>query len=153
MKKFITICAALFVLLVPVGAATADDSVQKALDSLVKQWLQVIMAEDMNGYSDCYWPDASIVTYGATGLSSLLEGSAAIRKRQQLWADKLDFSTMVLKYPEPHRFLTATGGDTYIYIYDMSNNGYIEVFEFQRRSGVFKILRQVDLYQGSGFNP
>ena len=53
MKKFITICAALFVLLVPVGAATADDSVQKALDSLVKQWLQVIMAEDMNGYGDC----------------------------------------------------------------------------------------------------
>jgi hypothetical protein len=153
MKKSTVICVVLIAMLLPVGVASADDTAQKALDSLLKQWLQVIMAEDVNGYADCYWPDASIVTYAATGKSSLLEGSRAIRQRQQEWADKLDFSKMVLQYPEPRRFLTTTGGDTYTYVYDMSASGYFEVFEFQRRSGVFKILRQVDLYQGPGFNP
>ena len=104
-----SIIVALGLTALPVVAFAADASPQLEVDTLMGKWLWAIGHENVDGYANCYWPDATDEMYDAKGQSSIVSGAAELRKRQQNWSDNIDFSTVDLRYPEPTRFLPGSG--------------------------------------------
>jgi hypothetical protein len=147
MKQKIFIILVLALVVFPIRTFAADSSPQLEIDALVGKWLWAIAHEYVDGYANCYWPDAINEMYDARGQSSVVVGVAALRKRQQEWSDNLDFSTIDTRYPEPTRFLPGSG-DICVYSYVLKQFKEIEIFYFQKRNGEYRIFRQVDLFYG-----
>ena len=129
--------------------ASAEDGVQKKLDTLMDTWISSLPKEDIDALISCYWPDATKVVYNPNGQSYMLEGSAAIKQDQQAWFDGVDYAFFNLKYPEPERFLPKSGG-TPVYIYNYTEHNFIDVFYFQNRSGTYRIIRHMLLVDPQG---
>ena len=145
MKKALFLIFVFVCTILPAGVFAAENSPQMEIDALVGKWLWAIAHEYVDGYANCYWPDATDEMYDAKGQSSIVIGSPALRQRQQEWFDNLDFSTLDLKYPEPTRFLPVTG-DICVYSYVLNQFKQMEIFYFQKRGGEYRILRQIDLF-------
>ncbi len=116
---------------------------QMEADALVAKWLWAIGHEYVEGYANCYWPDATSDVFDKSGQHSVLDVKA-LRKRQQEWSDTMDFSKLDLNYPEPTRFV-PTGEGLIVYVYVLKQFDEVAVFYFQRRNGELRILRQLDL--------
>ena len=122
----------------------ADNPPQMQIDALMAKWLWAIGHEYVEGYADCYWPDATVLTYDASGQVTTLTGVKAIRQRQQEWSDQTDFSKVDLAWPEPTRFVPSAG-DVTVYVYMPKQFPGINVFYYQRRGTETRILRQIEL--------
>lgn len=145
MKKALLLFWTLSLLTCPVAFSSADASLQMEIDALMGKWMWALAHEYLDGYSNCYWPDATAETYDNMGQASLLSGIKAIRQRQQGWFDSNDFSKIDLNYPEPTRFLPSSG-DIIVYLYIPKQFKLLTIFYFQRRGGEVRIFRQIDLY-------
>lgn len=135
---FLVLAGAL--LLVP--CSFAQEAVQRELDALANKWVNALLSEDLAAWADCYWPDAVSVHYNPAGDSKLLEGSAAIRNEQAGWFANVDYAAMGLVYPEPARFLPGSG-DMPVYIFNVKQFKFLDIFYFQKRSGRYKILKHI----------
>lgn len=145
MKKMMLFLCVLFLSTgVPLPLSAAP-SLQAQADALMQKWRTAISREDVDGYASCYWPDATNQIYDKKGQSTLLTGVKALRDRQQEWSNNLDFSTFNMAYPEPSRFIPASG-DMCVYAYLLEQFGEMEIFYVQLRGGELRILRQLDLF-------
>jgi hypothetical protein len=144
MKNMKILCMLFACLACLPSALWAQSSRQIEADALIAKWLWSISHEYIDGYANCYWPEATIETYDNKGQSSLLTGVKAIRQRQQDWADKMDFSKVDVNYPDPTRFVPANG-DIYVYSYVLKQFKEIEIFYLQKKGAELRILRQLDL--------
>jgi hypothetical protein len=145
MKRMMLFLCALFLaggFPLPLSAAS---SLQAPADALMQKWRTAISREDVDGYTSCYWPDATNQMYDTQGQSTLLTGVKALRDRQQEWSNNLDFSTFNMAYPEPSRFIPASG-DMCAYAYLVEQFSEMEIFYVQLRGGELRILRQIDLW-------
>ena len=124
--------------------AAADSPMQMQVDALMAKWLWAIGHEYVDGYADCYWPDATVLSYDQAGQLTTLTGVKAIRQRQQDWSDQMDFSKIDLNWPEPTRFVPATG-DVTVYVYMPKQFPGINTFYYQKRGAEMRILRQIEL--------
>jgi hypothetical protein len=145
MKKTLLLFWALALLAGAVVYARADSPLQMEIDALMGKWQWALAHEYLDGYANCYWPDATAETYDNMGQAFLLSGIKAIRQRQQGWFDTYDYSKIDLNYPEPTRFLPSSG-DIIVYLYIPKQFKLLTIYYFQRRGGEVRILRQIDLY-------
>ena len=100
-----------------VAAAAADASLQTQIDALMTKWVWAIGHEYVDGYAECYWPEATAVTHDRAGqVIATLAGVKAIRQRQQDWSDQMDMSKIDLA-GETTRFLPSDDGDIAMYIW------------------------------------
>lgn len=127
-----------------VTVVMADSQTQMQIDALMAKWLWAIGHEYVDGYAECYWPDATVVNYDVMGQLTTLTGAKAIRQRQQEWADQLDFSKVDLAWPEPTRFIPAAG-DISVCMYMPKQFPQINIFYYQKRGTEIRILRQLEL--------
>jgi hypothetical protein len=141
-----TILVSLVLVLACSGAAAtwAEPPTQVQVDALMAKWLWAIGHEYLDGYADCYWPDATVVGYDAAGRFMTLADAKAIRQRQQEWSDQMDYSKIDLSWPEPTRFSASTG-DISVCLYTPKQFPGINVFYYQKRGSEVRILRQVEL--------
>jgi ketosteroid isomerase-like protein len=145
MKRIMFFLCVLFLATGVPLALSAAPSLQAQADALMQKWRTAISQEDVDGYAGCYWPDATNQAYDKKGQSTLLTGAKALRDRQQEWSNNLDFSTFNMTYPEPSRFVPASG-DMCVYAYLLEQFSEMEIFYFQLRGGELRILRQIDLW-------
>lgn len=80
------------------------------------------------------------MNYNPDGTADLTEGVEAMRVIDQQWFDAIDYQSLNLVYDEPVRFFPQDANPTYVY--PNSAFGYMDVFEFERRRGQYKIVRQ-----------
>ncbi len=125
--------------------AGADSPTQVQIDALMAKWLWAIGHEYVDGYAECYWPDATVVTYDRAGQPvATLTGVKAIRQRQQDWADNVDFSKVNLE-GDTTRYLPTDGGDIAMYVWVQKAVPSMGVFYVQKRGSEVRILRQLEL--------
>lgn len=144
MKKAILLAWIIALAAGGITVVMADSPMQVQIDALMAKWLWAISHEYVDGYAECYWPEATVVSYDVTGQLTTLTNAKAIRQRQQEWADTIDFSTMDLNWPEPTRFIPAVG-DISVCMYMPKQFPGINVFYYQKRGSEVRILRQIEL--------
>jgi hypothetical protein len=145
MKRMFVLICVLAITGGSIGAFAAPSPVQKEIDALMAKWRWAISNEFVDEYIKCYWPEITDQAYDNQGQPSILTGLEAMRQRQQEWSDTLDMSKMDMNYPEPLRFIPASG-DIVVYQYVLKQFSEMEIFYFQRRGGEYRILRQIDLF-------
>jgi len=121
------------------GTAFAQEA-RVELDVLVEKWTTALTTEDIDSFLDCYWDDAIRVNYNPDGTADLTEGVEAMREIDQQWFDAIDYESLNLVYDEPVRFFPQDANPTYVY--PNSAFGFMDIFEFERRRGRYKIARQ-----------
>ena len=144
MKKAVMLAWVIALAAGGITVVMADSPMQVQLDALMAKWLWAIFHEYVDGYADCYWPEATVVNYDVMGQLTTLTGAKAIRQRQQGWADTIDFSKADLSWPEPTRFIPAVG-DISVCMYVPKQFPGINIFYYQKRGSEVRILRQIEL--------
>jgi len=137
-KFFGTILAVLVMNTVALPVFSADP--QRELDVLVEKWTEALISEDIDGFLSCYWDDAERLMYFPGQEPVVVNGIDQMRAEQQRGNDQSDFASMNLIYDEPVRFFPNEGRPTYVY--PNSRFGFMDIFEFEKRGGRYRIIRQ-----------
>jgi hypothetical protein len=135
--KMVWIVAAISLMCTAVAFAQDD---RAELDSLVDKWTTALTSEDTDSFLECYWDDAIRLNYNPNGTADPTEGVEAMRVVDQQGFDAIDYQSLNLVYDEPVRFFPQNANPTYVY--PNSTYGYMDMFEFERRRGEYKIVRQ-----------
>jgi len=121
----------------------AQGTDQDKVDALMNRWIRSLTTENIEQYASCYWKDATQLIYDTKGSSTLFEGIAAIRNKQQQWFENADYASMNLIYPEPNRFPYG-GSSSWVYVYNnIGKYRYLEAFYIERRAEEFRIIDQI----------
>jgi len=139
MNKTTRTILAIFVMITVVSPVYSADP-QQELDALVMKWTESLIAEDIEGFLSCYWDDAVRLVYFPGQEPTLVDGIEAMRIEEQKGMDEYDFASMNLIYDEPIRFFPNQGGPTYVY--PNSRFAFMDIFEFEKRRGRYRIVRQ-----------
>jgi hypothetical protein len=139
MKRTRTLLIATASILICVGVGFGQDA-RNELDRLVDRWTRALINEDIDTFLDCYWADAIRVNYNPQGVAEITEGMEELRAAEEKGFAEIDFPSLNLVYDEPVRFFPRHGRPTYIY--PNSRYGFMNVFEFERRGGEYRIIRQ-----------
>lgn len=135
-RKFFFIVA---LLLITAGSGFAAEP-EVEIDRLLETWTDSLISEDIDGFLDCYWDEAVRINYNPGAESMMTQGMTALRREEQTAFDQLDFGSFNLIYDEPVRFFPDNNRP--VYIYPNSRFAYMDVFEFEQRGGVYRIIRQ-----------
>lgn len=136
MKRMVILAAALaLVATFPVSS----QSVERELDALVDTWVDALSTGDIDAFMSCYWDDAIRIMYG-TESTQLDEGARRIRDAQQELFDQRGSEPMQFPYDPIVRLIPDGARPTYF----LPNSAwsYMDVFEFERRVGEYRIIKQ-----------
>lgn len=138
-RTFLLLIAASICTAVPIAAQSSNQT-HRARDAILEQWTRSLNSEDTDGFLNCYWDDAVRFVYFPGSEPEITEGMEELRRAEAESMEKYDYSSMNLVYDEPVRLFPQESGPTYIYA--NSQLGFMDVFEFERRGGEYRIVRQ-----------
>ncbi len=130
----VTLASLLLVAALPVAA----DDVEGELTLVLEKWEDALNSGDIDEFMECYWADAVRIFY-FPGSRQMEEGARAIRAAQSdIFSERSEPASF--NYDPPVTFVPD--GGTPSCVFANSAVGYMEIFEFERRVGEYRIIKQ-----------
>lgn len=147
MKKIIT--GGLVILLL-FACATAPKGItpedRAAIDAVVNKWVKTLQTENLEGFSDTYWPEVVHTSKKADGsVTESIRGIEDLKAQQREWFDKWDFYARLV-YSEPQRDFESQPGKAIYTIsgkLDQEKWGWQDIFQLTKRNREWRIIEHV----------
>jgi len=115
------------------------------VEELLEQWLRALRKEDLDLFTEAYWPQARMEVYYEDGTSDSFFSADAIRENQRRLFEEFDFEEIQLPQPIPLR-----RPDPRSIVYHLDYEWADEFIVFTEREGEWRIERQEFIHRTPG---